>query len=167
MTMKNFGKCGRAGFQAVVCAAAMLAAGAAGQARADTVKAGVLTCNVDGGAGFIFGSSKELHCVFRPDAGEAEHYAGAINKFGVDIGVTGKAVLTWWVYAPTSKLGKGALAGNYSGAAADVSVVVGGGANVLVGGSQNTVSLQPLSLQGQTGLNAAVAVASIDLRRTK
>jgi hypothetical protein len=162
MTLKGLG------ISAVACAAAMLVAGASGRVQADTVKAGVLTCNVEGGAGFIFGSTKELHCVFAPEGSRTvERYAGEINKYGIDIGVTGKATLTWWVYAPTTKLGRGALSGNYSGAAADVSVGVGGGANVLVGGSRKTISLQPLSLQGQTGLNAAVAVASINLRRSR
>jgi hypothetical protein len=150
-------------------AAAMLSVTMAGGAQADnTVKAGVLSCNVEAGAGFIFGSSKELNCVFTTDGSHrAERYYGQINKFGIDIGVTGKATLTWWVYAPTTRLGKGALSGAYSGAAADVSVGIGGGANVLVGGSRSTISLQPLSLQGQTGLNAAVAVASIELRRSR
>lgn len=156
------------GISAAAFAVAMLGGAMVEGARADSVKAGVLSCNVEGGAGFIFGSSKELHCVFTADGShKVERYAGQINKFGIDIGITGRATLTWWVYAPTSKLGRGALAGNYSGAAADVSVGVGGGANVLVGGSKNTVSLQPLSLQGQTGLNAAVAVASIDLHRSR
>jgi hypothetical protein len=135
-------------------------------ARADTVKAGVLSCNVEGGAGFVFGSSKALHCVFT-GGGKVERYSGRINKFGVDVGVTGRTKLTWWVYAPTSRLGKGALSGSYSGAAASASVGIGGGANVLVGGSRNTISLQPLSLQGQTGVNAALAVASIELRRSR
>lgn len=156
------------GISAAVFAAAMLGAAVAGGAQADTVKAGVLTCKVEGGAGFVFGSSKDMHCVYSPDGGaKVERYEGQIAKYGIDIGVTGPATLTWWVLAPTSKLGKGALSGTYSGAAADVSVGVGGGANVLVGGSNRTISLQPLSLQGQTGLNAAVAVASMELRRTR
>lgn len=156
------------GMSAAAVAVAMLGAAAVSGAQADSVKAGVLSCNVEGGAGFVFGSSKELHCVFKPDGGhKVERYAGYISKYGIDVGVTGPAQLTWWVLAPTSKLGKGALSGTYSGAAADVSVGIGGGANVLVGGSNRTISLQPLSLQGQTGLNAAVAVASIELRRAR
>jgi hypothetical protein len=152
----------------ILVAAAVSLVAATGSAQTNTAKAGVLTCTVEGGAGFVFGSSKGIFCDFSAEGGgKPERYAGSINKFGIDIGVTGKASLTWWVYAPTSKLGKGALAGSYSGAAADVAVGVGGGANVLVGGSQNTISLQPLSLQGETGVNAALAVASIELRRAQ
>ncbi len=43
-------------------------------------------------------------------------------------------------------------------------VVVGGNANALVGGSENSFALQPLSFEGQTGLNVAVGVASLELR---
>jgi hypothetical protein len=135
---------------------------------ADTVKAGVLSCNVDGGTSFVFGSSKKLHCVFSPSGvRRADRYTGQIDKFGVDIGITGKAVLEWIVFAPTSKVGRGALAGGYGGAAANASVGIGAGANVLFGGSNSTVSLQPVSLQGQTGLNAAATVASLQLRSVR
>jgi hypothetical protein len=128
-----------------------------------TVKAGVLSCDVSGGAGFVIGSSKSLGCTFKHENGEEEEYAGKINKFGLDIGVTEKATLSWVVLAPTSDLGDGALSGSYVGASAEGSVGVGGGANVLVGGSNRTISLQPLSVQGQTGLNAAVGVAELVL----
>jgi hypothetical protein len=43
-------------------------------------------------------------------------------------------------------------------------VVAGVGANVLIGGSNRTVTLQPVSFQGQSGLNVAAGVAGIDLR---
>lgn len=127
------------------------------------VRVGVLTCSVEGGPGFVFGSSKELRCHFKSSDGRDERYVGAINKFGIDIGVTGPAVMTWAVLAPTDEVGRGALAGNYVGASAGASVGVGAGANVLVGGNDDTVSLQPLSLQGQSGLNAALAVSELVL----
>ena len=128
-----------------------------------TVKAGILNCEVSGGAGFVIGSSKSLGCTFKHENGEVEEYGGKINKFGLDIGVTEKASLSWAVLAPTSDLGNGALSGSYVGASAEGSVGVGGGANVLVGGSNSTISLQPLSVQGQTGINAAVGVAELVL----
>lgn len=127
------------------------------------VRVGVLTCSVEGGPGFVFGSSKELRCHFKSSDGRDERYVGAINKFGLDIGVTGPAVMTWAVLAPTEEVGRGALSGNYVGAAANASVGVGAGANVLVGGNDDTVSLQPLSVQGQTGVNAALAIAELVL----
>jgi hypothetical protein len=137
----------------------------ASQANAqERIAAGQLTCGVKGGVSFVIGSTKELRCVFRVNpADEGERYEGEIKKLGLDIGLTDNAILTWTVLAPTSGVPGGALAGKYYGVAADASAGLGGGANVLVGGSGNTISLQPLSVQGQTGLNAAVAVAEVEL----
>lgn len=137
--------------------------GGASAQQGDGVRAGILTCQVSGGAGFVFGSSKSLTCRFEGSGGRVERYAGSINKFGLDIGVTGEATMAWAVIAPTAAVGKGALAGSYVGASAEASAGVGGGANLLVGGSNDTISLQPLSVQGQTGLNAALAVSELVL----
>ncbi|MGO9472335.1 MAG: DUF992 domain-containing protein [Rhodomicrobium sp.] len=138
----------------------------ASQANAqEKIAVGQLTCGVKGGLSFIIGSTRELRCVFRVNPGdEGERYEGDIKKYGLDIGLTNNAILTWTVLAPTRGVLVGALAGKYYGVAADASAGLGGGANVLVGGSDNTVSLQPLSVQGQTGLNAAAAVAEVELR---
>jgi hypothetical protein len=128
------------------------------------VKMGVLSCEVEGGAGFIIGSSKGVDCVYEPaSGGRREHYSGSIGKLGVDIGVTGRTVLAWAVFAP-GKVNKGALRGSYSGASAEATVGVGLGANVLVGGFKKGINLQPISVQGQTGLNIAAGVASLRLR---
>ena len=128
------------------------------------VKLGVLSCEVAGGAGFIIGSSKAVDCVYDPASGaRREHYTGSIGKFGVDIGVTDRTVLAWAVFAP-GKVGKGALRGTYTGASAEATVLVGLGANVLVGGFKKGINLQPISVQGQTGLNIAAGVASLKLR---
>jgi uncharacterized protein DUF992 len=128
------------------------------------VRVGTLTCNVASGWGFVFGSSKALHCTYTPAPGRAEFYAGTINKFGVDIGYTQGGVLVWAVFAPTASLAPGALNGNYVGATGSATVGVGAGANVLIGGSNSTISLQPLSLEGNTGLNVAAGIGSISLR---
>ena len=131
----------------------------------ETVAVGHLDCGINGGVSFIFGSTRDLRCVFRPRLGvEGELYEGQIKKYGLDIGVMNNARLTWVVLAPTElPVNEGALMGQYVGVAADASVGVGGGANVLIGGSNGTISLQPLSVQGQTGLNAALAVAEVQL----
>jgi hypothetical protein len=142
-------------------AAGSLMLGAPAQAQA--VKAGALTCNVAGGFGFIFGSSKAVNCTFSPNGGPPQHYVGAINKFGVDIGYVQSAVMIWAVLAPTTNPGPGSLAGTYAGATASATVGVGVGANVLVGGSGNSISLQPLSIEGNTGLNVAGGVAQLTL----
>lgn len=142
----------------------VLAAAPATHARdGDSVRAGLLVCDVAGGAGFIFGSSKSLSCRFEASDGGVEEYTGRINKFGIDIGVTGDVTMTWAVLAPTRTIGDGALAGTYIGASAEASAGVGGGANLLIGGSNDTISLQPLSVQGQTGVNAALGVAELVL----
>jgi hypothetical protein len=151
---------------AVAAVAVGLAGGALGlgtAAQAQAVKAGALTCNVASGFGFIFGSSKAVNCTFAPGGGPPQHYAGAINKFGVDIGYVQAAVIIWAVLAPTSNPGPGSLAGTYAGATASATVGVGVGANVLVGGSGNSISLQPLSIEGNTGLNVAGGVAELSL----
>ena len=128
------------------------------------MRVGTLTCHVASGWGFVFGSSKALRCTFAPAPGRAEFYAGTINKFGVDIGYTQGGVLIWAVFAPTANLGPGALSGNYVGATGSATVGVGAGANVLIGGSDSTISLQPLSVEGNTGLNVAAGIGSISLR---
>jgi Protein of unknown function (DUF992) len=132
-------------------------------AQAQAVKAGVLTCNVSSGFGFIFGSSKAVNCTFSPPGGPPQHYVGSIDKFGVDIGYTANGVLVWAVLAPTTAPAPGSLAGSYGGATASATAAVGVGANVLVGGSGNTISLQPLSIEGNTGLNVAAGIAALTL----
>ena len=142
-----------------------LAAGASTAAQAQGgVRVGTLSCNVASGWGFVFGSSKGLRCTFAPAPSRAEFYAGTINKFGVDIGYTQGGILVWAVFAPTANLAPGALAGNYVGATGSATVGVGAGANVLIGGSNSTISLQPVSVEGNTGLNVAAGIGSISLR---
>ena len=145
-----------------VAVAALLAL--ANPAAAAGVKVGVLSCHVSSGWGFIFGSSKDLHCNFSPSArGAGERYVGTVSKFGVDVGYTSGGVLVWDVIAPTSTLKRGALAGAYAGASASATVGVGAGANVLVGGFNRSITLQPLSIEGNTGLNVAAGIGEITL----
>jgi hypothetical protein len=127
------------------------------------VKTGVLTCNVASGVGFVFGSSRALNCVYQ-GGGRVEHYAGDVSKFGVDIGYLQGGVIVWAVLAPTTDLHRGALAGSYGGATAGASVGVGAAANALIGGSSREIELQPLSVEGEKGLNVAAGIASITLR---
>ena len=131
--------------------------------RAERTKAGTLDCDISGGIGLIIGSKKSVDCVFSPDRGPREVYSGSINKFGLDLGVTSGGRMVWAVYTKTTAR-RGELAGNYGGASAEVSLVAGLGANVLVGGSNRTVALQPLSIQGQSGVNIAAGVSELRLR---
>lgn len=140
-------------------------AGLAAPAQAAGVNAGVLTCNVASGFGFIFGSTRALNCTFSAGPARVEHYTGSISKFGVDIGFVQSAVIVWAVVAPTINLAPGALAGNYVGATAGATAGVGVGANVLIGGSGNSIALQPVSIEGNTGLNVAAGIGAISLTR--
>jgi len=138
--------------------------------KADSVELGLLECVVEGGSGFIFGSSKDLSCEYTPanDSEAKEPYFGVINKYGIDVGVTGTTVIEWVVLAPTTdnEYQIGSLAGDYRGVSAEASAAAGAGINLLVGGSDDTFSLQPLSVQAQEGVNVAVGIAELQLRST-
>ena len=137
------------------------------QASAESgVNIGTLSCRIEGGMGFIFGSSKDMSCVLTKPDGSAERYYGEINKYGVDIGYTNEAHMIWGVFAP-GEVQKGALAGTYAGATAAVSAGLGLGANVLIGGSSDQIALQPVSIEGNEGLNIAGGVATVTLRAGK
>jgi hypothetical protein len=122
---------------------------------------GILKCTVAGGIGLLIGSRKALTCIFHKKNGEEERYEGKVSKLGVDIGITKKSFISWAVLAPSGKRDTGALAGRYVGVSAEATVVGGVGANLLVGGK--SITLQPLSVQAQTGLNIAGGIGSIKL----
>jgi len=146
-------------------AATALAASVGGPpVSAAGVSAGVLTCNVASGWGFIFGSTRDLKCTYTVGRNHIEHYVGHISRFGVDVGYIAGGVIAWGVIAPTSQVAQGALAGSYGGATAGAAAGVGGAANLLVGGSNNTISLQPLSVEGNTGVNVAAGIVALTLK---
>jgi hypothetical protein len=127
------------------------------------VKIGALSCEVSGGLGLIIASSKEMNCLFTSGGGQSEPYSGTIRKFGLDIGATDKGVLAWDVFAPSAGP-DAALAGDYAGVGASATVGAGFGANALVGGFGRSFTLQPLSIQAQTGLDLAGGIAELTLR---
>lgn len=152
---------------ATAAIAALAAISAAPAQAEERTEIGVLDCLIEGGAGFVIGSSKDLSCTFTPanDSRAPENYFGVVNKYGLDVGVTDDTIMRWLVLAPTADTyAPGALAGDYVGASADASVGVGGGAKVLIGGSSETLTLQPISVQAQTGVNLAIGVADFQLR---
>lgn len=137
----------------------------AGSAVAQSnVAVGNLTCTGGEGVGLILGSKKTYECKFSPLDGPPQIYQAVVTKIGLDIGITGKTVMVWTVLAASDDFQPDMLSGSYAGAAADAAVGVGGGANVLIGGSSSSVILQPLSVQAQTGLNLAVGIAGMTLR---
>lgn len=135
------------------------------QANRGGFNVGSMSCNVAGGVGFVFGSSRTLNCLFTRTDGTAERYEGTIRRYGVDIGFTRESTIVWAVLAPGT-LAQGALAGDYAGPTAQGTVGVGVGANVLLSGNTNQVTLQPVSVEGSVGLNAAAGVAALSLRKT-
>ncbi|MEA2914923.1 MAG: hypothetical protein QOJ15_7004 [Bradyrhizobium sp.] len=126
-------------------------------------RAGILQCQGGQNVGFVVGSTTSLECVFQSEGRRPEPYVATVHRFGLDLGITDQTRLSWAVNAPTGRVGPGNLAGNYGGVGANASVGVGGGGNFLVGGPQNSYALQPISVQGQTGLNVAAGVANIEL----
>jgi len=148
-------------------AAIMLAASIAGaiaQQPMTRVQVGVLECRGGTSVGFIVGSVTNLGCVLRVEGMPEDRYIATIRKLGLDIGITQESALAWGVYAPVARLGPGDLAGNYAGAQGSATLGVGVGGNVLVGGSANSIALQPLSVQGQVGISVAAGLESLELR---
>ena len=128
------------------------------------VKTGVIECRGISQQ-YVVASVTNLDCIYRPTYGGRPHaYIAQIRRFGLDIGFNQSTVLAWAVFAPTRRLGRGSLAGTYVGASANATLGVGVGANALFGGSYNTVALQPVSIQGQTGLGAVGGVSALELR---
>ena len=144
---------------------ATLAMPAAAQAPQSWTQVGGLSCQVDPNVGFIIVGSQSMRCLFTPNTSqEREAYAGALNTVGLNVGISAGGVLGWAVFAPTAGLPHGALAGEYVGVSGDVGIGLGAGANVLLGGSNRTVALQPISLQGSIALNVVAGLSSLKLR---
>jgi Protein of unknown function (DUF992) len=139
-------------------------AGANAQAPITRVQVGILECRGGASVGFIVGSVTNLGCVLRAEGMPEDRYIATIRKVGLDLGITQESALAWGVYAPVARLGPGDLSGNYAGAQGSATLGVGIGGNVLVGGSANSIALQPLSVQGQVGVSIAAGLESLELR---
>jgi len=133
-------------------------------AQQGKVQVGVLECRGGASVGFIVGSVTHLGCVLRADGLPEDRYVATIRKVGLDIGITEETALAWGVFAPVDRLGPGDLSGNYAGAQGSATLGVGVGGNALVGGSNNSIALQPLSVQGQVGIGVAAGLESLELR---
>ncbi len=131
------------------------------------VQAGFLTCHVASGWGFVLGSSRKLKCVWEPQKGVKYNYTGDVTQFGADIGYHYASVILWTVVTATNDFGAGNLVGTYGGATAQVAVGGGAGVSLLVGGFNHSITLQPLSISGEQGLNAAAGIQAITLKEAK
>ena len=145
----------------IVVAAALAASTAIAESR--RIQVGTLTCSLSSSLGLIIGSQRNVSCLFRGASGDPdEPYTGTMTRVGLDVGLTTGSVIIWAVFANTNRY-KGMLTGTYTGASAEMTIAAGLGANVLVGGSGATLALQPLSVQGQLGLDIAAGIGSLDL----
>jgi Protein of unknown function (DUF992) len=148
---------------ALVGAAAVAAAATvSADAQPQRVQVGTLACSISAGVGMVVASQRNVSCNFQPDGGPPEAYTGTMTRVGVDVGFTTGGAMVWGVFAGTNRYA-GMLSGTYAGATAEATVAAGLGANVLVGGSNRSVALQPLSVQGQVGLNIAAGVGALEL----
>ena len=129
-----------------------------------TAKTGILTCHVASGFGRLIASSRTVECHYSPFSGTPEDYSGTISRIGLDFGYLAPVGLAWAVLAPSSVPSNGALQGNYYGASAEISLLVGAGVNVMTGGFQKSIALQPISLQGDWGLYVGAGFASMSLQ---
>src|SRR5437868_9073520 len=151
-------------FLTFTIAIAALAAPIASASALPPARAGILQCQGGQNVGFVVGSVTSLECIFQSEGRRPEPYIATVRRYGVDLGFTDQTRLAWAVNAPTGRIGRGDLAGNYGGVGANASVGVGFGGNFLVGGPANAYALQPISVQGQTGLNVAAGIADIQLQ---
>jgi hypothetical protein len=151
-------------FAGAVASVVACSVGASAQQPLQRIQVGILECRGGASVGFIVGSVTNLGCVLRNQGMPEDRYIATIRKVGLDLGITQESALAWGVYAPVARLGPGDLSGNYAGAQGSASVGIGVGGNVLVGGSANSIALQPLSVQGQIGLSVAAGLESLELR---
>jgi hypothetical protein len=153
----------RNAFAAACLVAAALAPTMAADAQPARIQVGSLNCSLSSSVGLIVTSARNVACIFHTDNVPDEAYVGRMTTVGIDLGVTSGGVIVWAVFANTNRYA-GMLAGRYAGATAEASLALGLGANVLVGGSNESVALQPVSIQGQVGFNIAAGVGELTLR---
>ena len=149
-------------FSAALLGAAALSLAVSASAQNSRVQVGQLSCTLSSGIGLVVGSQRNVNCTFQPDNGPPEAYTGTMTKIGLDVGFTSSSAIIWGVLAGTNRY-VGMLTGTYTGAQAEATAGAGVGANVLIGGSGRSVALQPLSVQGQIGLNVAAGIGSLEL----
>ena len=146
---------------AALASAAVVSLPIAANAGRD-VRIGTLTCSERGGWGYIVGGSHPMRCTFAGQ-GHSERYRGRISKFGVNIGYQGSGTLVWAVFAPSDEMPQRALTGHYGGVTGGAAIGVGAAGNALLGGFDHSIMLQPVSIEGMTGVNLAAGVGTMTL----
>jgi uncharacterized protein DUF992 len=149
-----------------ICAAALVAFVVPTAVQAQTwAQTGMLSCKLNPSVGFVIFGHQSMECRFAPSPPlPPQIYEGALNTIGIDIGVVGTGGLAWAVLSPTAGVPAGALAGTYVGASGDVALGAGVGANVLIGGSNRSIALQPLSVEGSVAMDVTLGLSALQLR---
>jgi hypothetical protein len=127
------------------------------------VEVGVLTCHQTDRTNLVVFSEAEYDCTFKPTKGAVETYTGKVQKVGIDLTIKKAETLKWGVFAPSTGVAAGGLAGGYGGVSADAALGVGGGAHVLVGGFEHSIALQPIALSGEEGVGVAAGIEGFKL----
>ncbi len=128
-------------------------------------RVGTLECRVAPNVSFVVGSRRTAGCNFYPVNSRGMHrYRADIGRIGLDLNISAGGVLVWAVHAHNRRLHRRDLRGEYTGASGNIALGLGIGGNILVGGSHNTVALQPLSGEGNIGVGLSVGVAQMRLR---
>ena len=139
---------------------------AAVPARASEV--GLLTCRSPQTTSYFLWSSQSYDCWFQSAVGGgSQHYAAVINRAGAEAGWSNNVTLVWAVFALSGRVGPGTLEGGYVGASAGAAIGIGARANALVGGLPNSFTLQPVSVEGEGGLNVRATVTSLWLQSAR
>jgi len=153
------------GLLATIVAAIVVFAQASPASAARTrAKIGLFNCTLAPSIGLIIGSRQRMDCRFESKTGAVDRYSGTISRLGLDLGFTAGGRMLWAVSARTKGVQPGGLAGTFVGASGNIALGLGVGANALVGGSDRSLTLQPLSVSGQAGVNLALGVAGLELR---
>jgi len=146
-----------------VALVALVASVGAAAAQQTTSEVGYLACR---GTAQTYGiaSTKDLKCSFRRYDGTVFHYSATVYSGGLDLGVYQNVAIDWAVFAPTRRIGPGDLVGTYGGISAGGAIGLGIGANALVGGSNNTIALNPLSGEAKTGWGLWAGLSRMEIR---
>jgi len=144
---------------------------AEGQRTTSGTKIGLLTCKTVPGSGvnLIIHSTRDITCKFESTAGgSAEHYKGEMGiGLGIDLNIKQDETIGYSVLSADFKAGTYQLAGKYAGAKASATFGVGVGVAILLGGSDDSIALQPIALSGSTGLGIAAGIGYLYLEPGK
>jgi hypothetical protein len=129
-----------------------------GQTAQPGTQVGMLACQMSPRIDPTVESVQPIKCRFIPDGGYPERaYVGEIDTVGSEVGITTDGVLVWDVFTPTGGREGEGLVGVYAGASGNNSLGDGGSANVLFGGSNQTIALLPVALEGEVALGWGIA----------